>query len=106
MTILAFFEQTARVQGSPIISFRCELFALISAIHMIEGDETLVSDCASVLLRANVLQTRNYQWDCIFKFEKPDLRELFLLVARAHSGNIKFAKVKSHTCMPHVACLQ
>ena len=57
MTILAFFEQTARVQGSPIVSFRSELFALISAIHMIEGDETLVSDCTSVLLRAN----RNYQ---------------------------------------------
>ena len=97
VTVPNLFEHAVSVQGSSVNSFRCELFAVILAIHMTEGDITIASDCASVLRRAKFLQARNYQWDCVFQFENPDLWELFLKVAQAHTGTITFVKVKAHT---------
>ena len=91
------FKQTVAFSGSSVNSFRCELFALILAIHVTEGDITIASDCASVLRRADFLKARGFQWDCTFCFENPDLWDLFLHVARNHQGSIRFIKVKAHT---------
>ena len=91
------FKQTVAFSGSSVNSFRCELFAVILAIHVTEGDITIASDCASVLRRAEFLKARGFQWDCTFCFENPDLWDLFLHVARNHHGSIRFIKVKAHT---------
>ena len=96
-TVPGLFKHSVAVQGASVNSFRCELFALILALHLTAGDVVIATDCASVLRRAKFLQSQNFLWDCTFQFENPDLWEMFLDVARKHDGNIQFVKVKAHT---------
>ena len=97
VTVPGLFKHSVAVQGASVNSFRCELFALILALHLTAGDVVIATDCASVLRRAKFLQSQNFLWDCTFQFENPDLWEMFLDVARKHDGNIQFVKVKAHT---------
>ena len=64
---------------------------------MTEGDIAIATDCAGVLRRAQFLQSCHLEWDRTYVLENPVLWDLFLQVAKAHNGDVKFVEVKAHT---------